>query len=240
MINPELFTQPVTIVTSYSEVMRDPNTFILKFILKKESARKQLEPYMNFSRFECQTEAHNHVAMTIRSKKNLFEWLATKKFNYEKVYNQIYDKYPQMFEDSVPLEMYRALSQAIKQEFVDKIYVYSQVHDKRIQYDLAKTFGATDKLIYANGNYLDVIDRIPKVDLFIDNDIDRIAPLFEYPRFNKSTFMIAEYGYNYVKNPLLENSVELKGGLGRLAMRRKINLVEFKPIKVTKEMLENG
>lgn len=240
MFDPSLFSSPVNVLVSYNEVLRDPNTFILKLITRRKSLRYQLEKYIDVSRFDNQSDSHNHVALTVRSEKNILKWLATKEFNYESNYSKLYDEYPNMFEDSTPLEMYRALSLSIQQSFVNKVYVYNKVSDKRQMYDLYKTFGKTDKLVYVNGDYLDVIDKMGTIEVIIDNDIDRISPLFSYKRFQKTMFMIARYGYNYSVNPVVENSLELKDGLSRLAVRRKINLVEFSPIKVTKESLRNG
>lgn len=240
MFDPSLFSSPVNILVSYNEVLRDPNTFIQKLITQRKSLRYQLEKYIDVTRFDNQSDSHNHLAMTLRSEKNLLKWLAIKEFNYESNYEKLYDKYPHMFEDSEPLEMYRALSQTLDKSFVNKLYVYNKVLDKRQMYDLYKTFGKTDKLVYVNGDYLDVIDRLGTIEVIIDNDIDRISPLFSYPSCSKTMFMIARYGYNYTVNPVLENSLELKDGLTRLSVRRKINLVEFSPIKVTKEALRNG
>lgn len=225
---------------SYDEVLRDPNTFILKLILSKKNIRDQMEKYINLKRFDCQTDEHNHAIMTARKKKNILEWLAYKKFDYEKNYDTFHSKYIHTYEKSQALEMYRALTNIIDQAFVKKVYIYNKTEDKRQMYDLFKTFGKNDKIVYVNGNYLDVVERIGDINIIIDNDIDRIAPLFSYPTYANTLFMVGRYGYNYEENKALENGYELKGGLTKFVAKHKINLVEFSPMKITPEVLRNG
>lgn len=208
--------------------------------MSNKHIRTQLENYINLKRFVSQTDQHNHAIITIRKKKNLLEWLSYKKFDYEKNYSLLYEKYLHMYEQSPALEMYRALTSILDQSFVKTVYIYNRTEDKRQMYDLFKTFGKNDKIVYVNGNYLDVIERIGDIGVIVDNDIDRISPLFSYPTYAKTLFMVGRYGYNYQENPILEDSYELKDGLTRFVAKHKINLVEFNPIKVTEEMIRNG
>src|SRR5574344_1968771 len=114
MISPELFSgEPITALVTYPEIMRDPNTFILKLITKKKNLREQFDKYLVLKKFDCQTDEHNHVKLLTRTKKNILEWLAKKQFDYEVNYKKLYDKYPQMYEDSTVLDMYRTVCQIV-------------------------------------------------------------------------------------------------------------------------------
>ena len=241
MLNADLFTgDPITAIITYPEVMRDQNTFILKLITTNKMLRKQFDNYLNLRRFDSQSDEHNHVKILTRPTKNLLEWLAKKEFDYESNYNKLYDKYPHMFEDSAVLDMYRTVCQIINESFVKKIFIYSPARDKRIMYDIVKTFGKNSKLTYVTGHYLDAATAIGKIDLFVDSDLERMSPLMLFPQYKHSIFMVAKYGYNYEKDPLSKNDITLKNGASSLAAKKQINLLEFTPFKVTKEALRNG
>ena len=145
-----------------------------------------------------------------------------------------------MYEKCTPLDMYTALANMYLEKFTRTIYVYNPVDDKRIRFDLAKTFGKTDKIVFVTGNYLDVVDRIGEINMVIDNDLDRISPLFADQRFKRTMFMIGRYGYNYTVSSVVTGGLEFKNNLNRVASKNNIKIVEFSPFKITKELLRNG
>lgn len=239
MIDPRLFEKPITVFLPYNEILRDHNTFLLHLIMETPNLRKQLEPYISFERFECQSDTRIRVLILNRTKKNLLEWLAIKKFDYETNYRKLYEKFPQMFEESPPLDMYIALTSMAKEEFVKRIVIYGERKDIRTMYDIAQTFDKNKKVQYVTGPYLDAISAVGEIDLFVDSDIDRLSAVMYMPQYYNSTFMIAQYGYNYelVKG---EKTPQLKGRIVSHAIRKKINLVEFVPFSVKYEHTVNG
>ena len=239
MIDPRLFENPITVFVPYNEILRDHNTFLLHLIMDNPNLRKQFEPYISFERFECQTDMRIRVLIMNRTKKNILEWLAIKKFDYEKNYRKLYEKFPQMFEESPPLDMYVALTNMVREDFVKRVIIYGEKRDIRTMYDLSHTFNKNEKIQYVTGPYLDVISAIREIDLFIDNDIDRLSAVMYMPEYYGSTFMIAQYGYNY-ELPAGETTPQLKGRIVNHAIRKKINLVEFIPFKLKYEHTVNG
>ena len=239
MIDPRLFEKPITVFVPYNEILRDHNTFLIHLIMDTPNLRKQFEQYISFERFECQTDLRIRVLIMNRPKKNILEWLAIKKFDYEKNYQKLYDKIPQMFEESPPLDMYVALTNMVREEFVKRIIVYGEKRDIRTMYDLSHIFNKSEKIQYVTGPYLDVVSAIGEIDLFVDNDIDRMSAVMYMPEYYGSTFMIAQYGYNY-ELPAGEKTPQLKGRIVNHAIRKKINLVEFIPFKLKYEHTVNG
>lgn len=239
MIDPRLFENPITILLPYNEILRDQNTFLLHLIMDNQYLRTQFEKYVSFERFECQTEERIRVMLMNRTEKNFLKWLAIKEFDYETNYKKLYDKFLHMFEESPPLDMYKALMNLTNEEFVKRIIVYGEKRDKRIMYDIYKTFVTNKKIEYVTGPYLDVISAVGEINLIIDNDIDRVSAVMYMPEYYASTFMIAQYGYNY---ELVTNvrSPQLKNGIVKHALRKKINLIEFLPFSIKYEHTMNG
>ena len=239
MIDPRLFENPITILLPYNEILRDHNTFLLHLIMDNPHLKSQFEKYISFDRFECQTDERIRVLLMNRTKKNFLEWLAIKKLDYEINYRKLYYKFLYMFEESPLLDMYSTLLNFANEEFVKRIIVYGEKRDKRIMYDIYKTFVNNKKVEYVTGPYLDVISAIGEINLIIDNDIDRMSAVMYMPEYYTSTFMIAQYGYNYemvrgIKSP------QLKNGIVKHALRKKINLIEFLPFNIKYEDTMNG
>ena len=234
-----LVENPVNVFITFDEVMRDQNTFIIHLILDNENIRKQLESYIDLSIFECQSEGRIRTLLLNRDKKNILEWLSKKPFDYEVNYQKMYSKFPRMYEDSPPLDMYRTVSRFLDEPFVRNVFVYGRSSDVRVVFDLKQTFGKNDKLHYVTGPYLDAISAIGKIDLFIDNDVERLAPVMYMPEHRYATFMVARYGYNY-EFVTYSKEPQLKGDVVKHSIREKINLVEFLPFKVNRESISNG
>ena len=240
--NLRIYEHPATVFCVYEEVMRDPNFFLINKILNTKKLREQFEEYLNLSIFDEQSEDRVKVLILNRTEKNIFKWLAKKKFDFDYNYNLLKDKFKTLYEESPALDMYRALGRMVSEPFLKCMYIYHPTQDKRIMYDIVTTFGKDnkDKVKFVTGPYLDVIEAIgPDINLYVDNDANRIAPLLHMEERRYNTFMVAQYGYNYEFVPYSVNP-QLKEDLVRFSTKYKINLVEFVPFKVTKEGLGNG
>lgn len=237
MIDPRLYDNPINILVRYNEIFRDHNFFLLKLIMDNPNLKKQFEKYVSFERFECQTDERIKVLLLNREKKNILEWLAFKKFDYELNYRKLYYKFLTMFEESPVLDIYSAIVNLVHEDFVKQIFVYGDRRDKRVMFDLSRTFINNKKIHYVTGPYMEIVSTINKIDLFIDNDIERIAPLMFMEKYYPSTFMIAKYGYNY---NIISGRPMLKGNIISNAIKKKINLVEFYPFDIKYEHTING
>lgn len=233
-----LTDRPLTILATYNGVMKDPNIFILHLILDTPNIREQLEGYFDIRKFECQSEGRIQTLLLNRDKKNILEWAALKKFDFEFNYEKMFEKFPRMYLDSPPLKMLSAFQKLIEEKFTRKIYFYDRKKDRRVMYDIVSNFAKNNKIEYVYGSYLDVVSAIGGIDLFIDSDIDRLAPVMYMPEYWNSTFLIAQYGYNYVLNE--NNRPMLKNDIAAYAAKKDINLLEFVPYEITAESIANG
>lgn len=228
----------MVMLVSYKEILRDPNLFIIEKIVHDSFLLNQFSAFTDVERFVSETLGRVQFKITAREEKNIFKWLATKEFDYEANYKKFYDKYPNMYEDTPAMEMYRVIPRLLSSCSI--CYIYSKEYDKRIAYDLAKTFGKEKRICYVTGEYLDIVEMMHHIDVFIDNDIDRICPVVEYPQHQGASIYLARYGYNYAISPESPDSVDLRGGFRKLALSKGFYLTEFTPMRLTEEILANG
>lgn len=240
MLESHLFTSQLTFLISYEQVVKDPNEFILDIILHNDHLKKQFSKYLDLSRLVNNSSEHNRFLLVTRTKKNILEWLAKVPFDYELNYKKLYDKYPQMYRNSTPLSMYNALATALVKPFTSRVYLYHPTKDKRIMYDIAKAFGRCDKITFCSGNYLDVLNHIGKVDVIIDNDIDRVTPAIENLAYSRGSLYLARYGYNYELDKRSTEGFTLRNDMVRMAKKKKVTLVEFNPFHITQFMKNSG
>jgi len=237
MYHETLKESPASIVVSYHGVLRDPNQFIVHQILNDPHLHKQLEKYLDFDRFKSMSDNRIDFKLMLREKKNPLEWLSIKPFNYEANYKKLYEHYPNMFEKSIPLPMYRIIVQMMEAKLVEHVYIYAKDYDERIAYDIVKTFGKNDIVKFVNGNYLDVLDVLNGVTTVISGDISEVSPIVTMPKYHQSMVMIARYGYNY---EFIKNELTLKDDFARQCKKVGIKLVEFTPIDINEEAMLDG
>lgn len=226
-----LYERKLTALVTYDEVLRDPNVFLLHLILDVPKIRKQFKDYFDEEKFDCQSEAKIHTMLLNRTVKNFLEWGALKEFDYERNYDKMYHQFKSMYEKSPALAMYDAFVQMIKESFLDKMFIWNPKEDRRQEYDIVKTFGKNPKVQYVTGPYLDVVDAIGEIHIFVDNDIDRLDPVIRTKKYRHANFSVARYGYNYEigeqKLPMLKNDI------ASFVSRYHISLAEFLPFKVS-------
>ena len=242
MENVRLYQNPATVFCVYDEVLRNSNFFLIKKILDTEKLREQFDEYLDLSIFDSQSDDRIKVLILNRTEKNILKWLAKKEFDYDFNLKLLRNKFKTLYEESEPLDMFRALLKMTEEPFLKHIYIYHPEQDRRVMYDIVKSFGEKNKtkVTLVTGPYLDSIEAIgADINLYIDNDAERIAPLLHMEERRLNAFMVAQYGYNYefIPDAILP---KLKEDLDRFSNKYKINLVEFVPFKVSLEGLCNG
>lgn len=240
MLDPRIFERPITIFISYDNIFRDHDFFIIKKILDNPKLKKQFENYIDLSRFECQTDSRIQVMLLERNKKNIFEWLAIKEFDFEFNYNKFYDKEKMMFLLSPKLEMYNVIKRFIEEPFVEKIHIYGGPrNDKRKMFDLYKNLKDSPKISFSVGNFNEVLNDLFGINVIIDYDLDRLIPLIKNEEYHNVIFMVADYGYNYEINKKNNKNI-LKENIEEYVSKNEIYLNRFKPFKIKEEDLLDG
>ena len=232
-----LFENPLNVFISYKEIIKQHNFFIIKKIFENKNVYNQLSNYINLNLFDHQSDERINMLLLNRDKENLLEYLKIKEFNYEVNYNKLYKKFPEMFINSYPLEMLNVINRFNIEEFIKNIYIYNEEEDIRMIYDIKNIFPNTGRIKFVSGNYFKCIESIEVINIFIDNNLERLSEIIKSGKFNNSTFLIARYGYNY---EIKDNIVLLKYDMGKFVYKNKINLVEFYPLKITYDGIFNG
>ena len=230
---------PARIFCVYENVFRDHNFFLLKKIMEDSNLRRQLEDFIDLSRFEQQCDARIQALLLHRHEQNILKWLATRKFDYDYNYKALHEHWLMMYEESPKLVFFEAFQKMLQEDFLKELFIYSKEFDKRIAHDIVKNLGHKDKVVYVTGQYMSVIERIGEINMFIDHDVSRISPILRMPEKTVNSFLIAQYGYNYewVNGKQLP---QLKDDVTGYANRNHMTVAEFVPFKLTLECMADG
>lgn len=234
IIDEGLFSNPVTFLISYDEIIRNHNIFLLDKL--KTELKNQIGKFIRLEELDNKSINQLQLLTTTRTEKNILKWLAKKEFDYDKNYDILYNHYKDMYSKSPLLKMGESIQTIGEEAFVENVFIYSKDYDKRKHFDIKILF-KSNKVTYVTGNYLDVVEKIGKVDVFADNDLERIMPFFHHDKYKFSLFLLARYGYNY---NLIKGNLLLKYDTYKLINKKSINLTEFDIIKFTPDSFRMG
>ena len=222
------------VLVSFDEVIKDPNLIILDVIRKRY--QKDFAEFIDIPRILNLSNEALQKELVIRGTKNIFEWLKIKDFDYSKNYDMFYDSFKDLYVNAPNMAMVTALKSFIKEDFIKTIYVWSNKYDRRKMLELEMVLNS-NKIEYVTGNYLDVFGAIEDLNIIIDNDAERVAPLINKDNKGK-LFMIGRYGYNYTVDP--ENGLVLKNNIDYNAHKCLVDLIIFHPIFFTQAHFMKG
>lgn len=180
----------------YDDIVKAPIINIMKDVLLKYK-----DYYNDFIDLSSFTAIENHdqfIDLIInRRHKNIFRSLRTQEFDCDRAWLDVYKRNPKLIYDSLMLPFGTSIYILLKQSFVKKIFIWSEVYDKRIHLDIQENFGL-DIVGYVTGEFSDVIQNIPDITCFVIDQAERVNTLIDLGRVNLATICIADYGYNYI------------------------------------------
>lgn len=182
----------------YNEVVKSPTLFMLKMIRGplKEIYRDFI--YVEF--LENKTDEELEIYLLQRKNKNIFLDLAKRPFDYEMTYQNLYNKYDDMYLHTPLLKIGSTIDFLSSQKFNRKIYLYSKEYDPRIEVDIPLSFKEWSKIEYVYGELEDVLERILPVTTFILHDIWLLPRLCYLGKTNLTDIICARYPYNLKYN----------------------------------------
>lgn len=194
----EFTTRPEIIFVSYNEIIKNPYPFILSQIVKRYT--DFYKDFLDINKFKS-LDNDNLLRLVIqRSEKNIFEYLAIKKFDYESSLQDIYNKFDDLFIYSPQLQIADSLTMLLSQKFTKKIYIHSDVYDKRIHLDIQTLFQDMHRVNYVTGDFTKVINKLEGVTTWILDDAYKIIPLVHNKKVEFTNILVANYGYNFALN----------------------------------------
>ena len=197
--------QKADILFVYENVIKNPDAFILKKIVK--DFRSKFEEYMDTNIISTLDITPLTLILIDRNDKNVLRWVSKKEFDYESNYNFLHKQFLNMYNESIMLDGGKILLRFIHSFCIGNIYIWNPVDDKRQRYDIVKNFGGPN-VMYITGDLGACIDKY-KPKLVYDWDADRIYDLVRTNEHKDTLFGIANYGFNFEKdNPyLLKNEL---------------------------------
>ncbi len=218
----------------FDNVIKNPSAFILHQLANNE-LYKDYKNFINLENFEGRSlndviDLHN----VIHTKNPLYR-LSKSKFDYDLTYAELYLSMNNIYEDSPLLRIGEALKILLLQKFTRNVYIYSREYDERINKEIISNYNGSKKIVYVNGEFIDVVKSINKITTFIVDDIDYIEELIDNDIISYKTILLANYGYNYKLSDIVideeyGNELTLKiDDLSNLMYKKIFKLSTFTP-----------
>lgn len=218
-----------SVIFSYENIIRCPDTYILKIISSNKKYKNKFKEYIDFGLLETLSPDALILTLLNRKIKNPLEFFSIKEFDYEANYNYLHDKFDDLYMKSYPLNTITVIGRLIKSYCVDKIYIYNERYDKRQHFDICKLYDNNENVIYCSGDLQEIIDNISSLSVVYDWDADRVDNLTKDGLNSEIIFVLADYGFNFVKPPFLVNNLS-----------ERDNVSFFKVLNPTEKNLYKG
>lgn len=191
-------TDNEVIFIEYDGIIKSPIPYILNKLQAKEF-KDNYKDFIDYSKFENFDEPHMLSLISRRLYKNILKYLATDTFDYDLTYNDLLSRYDDVYAKSKLLSIGQSISILTHQSFVTKVYIYSEVYDKRIENDISSEYSKLNNIVYVSGDFKSVIEEIPeRITSYILQDIDYVSMLIDMKKLEYTNVLIAKYGFNYI------------------------------------------
>lgn len=183
-----------TILIFYDEIMKNIGLSVLKVINRKY--KKQFGPLLNLDLFKFPDKDLIYL-YSARIKKNPLEWIATQEFDYELNYENIRNKFDDLYIFTPPTNFAKKVDKFLDEFSVKKIIFVSEEYDNRIDFDIQHTYHENKnfwKIEYVTGSMVGILKEYTPDIIFypyLDENILSLAK--EYP---KIVFAFPNYGFN--------------------------------------------
>lgn len=194
----DLTAMQLRLLFVYHNVLKSPDAFILKKMANEY--RDRFEGFIDFAPIDLNSPQALLLLVLSRTVKNPIEWLATEKFDYDKIYDQLVKGFPNAYRDSERLRMYESVYNLSRSYCVEKIFIWNEVDDVRQRFDLDELLH-NDKVEYVvNKDLYQALKDIGDINFVYDWDIDRLYRIMNSKEFDNTFFGIAGYPFNFDKD----------------------------------------
>ena len=195
--------QQTSVLFAYENIIRCPDTYILKKITTNKKYREKFKEYILVDLIETMTSDALISVIINRNKRNILEYFAIKEFDYDTNYNYLHEKFDELYLRSYPLETIATINRLINSYCIDKIYIYNEVYDKRQHQDIYMLYGDTDKVIYCTGDLQKIINSTSRLSVVYDWKSERVDKLTKDNLNSEIIFALANYGFNFAEPYIL-------------------------------------
>ena len=192
-------TIPEVVFVTYDGVVKDFRPYLLKQIRNNPSLMEAYKNYIDTAYIDALSDKQLNFLPVISTKKNIFEYLSIKKFNYDQALEELCYKYSNLYSESELLPFGEAINILRRQKFTSKIFIYTEEYDKRIHYDIQSNFVDMNTIQYISGPFEDVIDSIKEtITTYVLNDASLVDKLIELNRIKEPQVLVSDTGFNYM------------------------------------------
>lgn len=186
----------------YNEVIKSPSLFMLKLI--RDQLKDIYKDFIWVDFLENKSDEELEIYLLQRKNKNIFLDLAKRSFNYEKTYDDLYNKYDDMFLKMPLMKIGNTIDFLVAQKFNKKIYFYSEKYDPRIELDIKYSFKDLSKIEYVYGDLGEVLEEIEQPTTYMLHDIWTLPRLVMLQKTELTDIVCARYPYNLKYNEELD------------------------------------
>lgn len=234
MSTPSLMHNPFTgrdevIFIDYEEIIRSPYPAMLKLI--SSHYQDHYKDFLWMEEFADMDMPNLERLCVQRTKKNIFEFLAKKPFDYDQAIKDLKDKFMDIYKESPMLMMGESVSRMMSQKFTKKIYMYTEQYDIRVHIDIQETFKNMNIINYVTGDIEQVIQDLKDVSFYVLKDIDHIPLIFKHDIGDYKEIVLASYGYNYNLDD--NGEAQYKIDIEALMKEYVFKFASFQPVELT-------
>lgn len=213
---------------TYDNIIRNPYSYIMHQLVNNEEY-SSYKDFIHTEKLENKSIAEISEIISMNPIKNPLEYYSKDEFDYNLSLAELYLSMDNVYSESPLLKFGIALGIILKQQFTKKVYIYSKEFDPRIDEDIRKQFGGSKKIVYINGDLIEVVKSIDKITTFIIDDIDMVQRLIDSDLVSYTNILLANYGYNYKLSDII-----IDESYGREVILKIDNLHELMNTKVFK------
>lgn len=183
---------------TYDDVIKTFKPYILE-ILRNDEYREGYSEVIDYSKIDGKSFNELFMLSVSMTDKNIFRSLTTFPFDYDATYyDLLYNQNPDIIEKAALLSMGRSIKILLSQNYVKRIYIYTEEFNQNIFDDLVKEYSGESRIDYVSGNLEDVLDKITdNITFYALNDITLINTLIKKNRIANSNVIVGSFGYNY-------------------------------------------
>ena len=231
--NPFTMRKEIMLV-EYIDTIKCPSAGILNLI--KKDYVNELKGLIDINKLQRMDFKNIQRYVIERPTKNILDYIKTNDFNTNEIYKALYNAYDTIYMDLPLMAIGSSIYFLSKQKFTEKIYLFSEEYDKKIEYDIKEHFCELDNVYYVAGDFKSILNSIESPTSYILSDIDKVKTIIDMEKIEFTEIMIAQYGYNY---SIKDSIMSIKGNYDKMMYDLNFKIASFTPLNMDKSYYTN-
>lgn len=224
--NPFTMRKEIMLI-EYTDVIKCPSAGILNLI--KKDYINELKDLININKLNLMDFNNIQRYCIERPTKNVLDYIKVNPFNTDTIYKALYNAYDTIYMDLPLMSIGDSVYFLSKQKFTEKIYIFSEEYDKKIEFDIKENYCELDNVFYVAGDFKSIINSIEKPTSYILSDIDKVQTIIDENKIEFVEIMVAQYGYNYCID---DSILKIRGDYDKMMYDKNFKIASFTPLKM--------